>query len=100
MLVQRLEDLDLRGIEKRFDLLVRAFDNGLNLLMFLIFGQACILEDRRDLLILGNQNGLDFALLGSTEGQFSRQEGELLIRAHMMMTMMPFASGWLVGARC
>ena len=89
MIVQRFEDRDLRGIEERFDLLVRALDDGLNLLMFLVFAQACILEDRFNLLIPGDQNGLDFPLLGVAKAQFGCQHGELLIGAGMMV-MMPF----------
>ena len=46
MLMQRFELCNLLRSEERFDLRVCALHQRLNLLMFLLFGQARVLEDR------------------------------------------------------
>ena len=46
ILMQRFELCNLSRSEKRFDLRVCALEHRLTLLMFLLFGQAGILEDR------------------------------------------------------
>jgi len=98
MLMQRLEDRNLRRIEERFDLLVGTLEERLHLLMFLLVGQAGVLEDRLELRISRDQNGFDLPLLDVAKSQLGRQPLHLLIGCWVMvMPLTWIGAGRLIG---